>query len=190
MFVKVNKLTPEQLTNLYHQARQGSKEAKDLIILNHIPLVLNLLKNKRYDDELLSEAFWQLHQAVTLIAEGSIDHHESPNIGGYITVYVGGRLKNLMSRSKKVKYFQTKNYSPPDTQIEVDEILNKFPAKQRIIIQGRLAGKTDEEIGQEMGYTKAWVNKQRQEIQNDYRRLFQQPPKQRTQAVVGMEAGS
>jgi hypothetical protein len=160
----------EECLRLYPLVRGGHKPSIDRIILGHLKFAFAIVTsvfNSGDSDSAISVAFEALVDGVIAIEKGSLDHHTVPNITGYLAVTIKGKVTKFLNAQKRtLKRFPHRLYSIDNRQIEYEEILSKIleDRKEREIIELRLSGRKDPEIGRLMGLTKQRVAQIRQKI--------------------------
>lgn len=160
----------QECLRLYPLIRGGHKPSIDRIILGHLKFAFSIVSsvfNSGDSDSAISVAFEALVDGVVLIEDGALDHHTVPNITGYLAVTIKGKVtKFLNAQRRTLKRFPHRLYLIEPDIIEYEEILCKIleDRKEREIIELRLSGRKDPEIGKLMGLTKQRVAQIRQQI--------------------------
>lgn len=161
----------EEIPELFRKLKEGDIEARDRLIYGHLKLGLMIVGyfmkfRSGIGQELVSEMLWTLTTSVDNIQKGKID--ENPNVTGYIRGRMSGALRNLVM--KKAPTLIVKDYpsrKANDSELEIEDILKqcKLNKTQQQVVELRLSGMKDPEVGAQMGITKQAVHQIRLGIQ-------------------------
>jgi hypothetical protein len=200
-------ISNEALLELYYKVRSGDEHvrawAADCIIKGNIAQALYVCKLRSpkvigrdgswrvvIKPDMLGEAMLQLVESVDAIKNGAIDHHTTPNIRGYLTVALHGRLRRHHVRDR-LMWVDPATYKKleaaghqfsgvitlPDiekpTKGDLSEMianrellkLTVFSDFEKQVVEARLRGETDPKIAEQLNCSKQHVHQTRQRIQ-------------------------
>ncbi len=129
--------------------------------------------------ELFSEMADELWQALERMREGSLDHHEIPNVMAYIAMCLRGRLRKFVYheirhriryRDQGTKHREKIPKSSKHTLFELEEILDAClnTPRERQVMGLRLQGMDDVQIGAQLNCSKQSVNEIRSRIKKRF----------------------
>lgn len=103
-------LSEDKLLRYYHFLRHAKtetvkKQAAHKLVMCHVRLGMAAvarwtLTYPHRTDEMVSEMLDALVDGVKMISEGALDRHETPQIAGYLTQTVYGRINKMLRRDK------------------------------------------------------------------------------------------
>lgn len=172
-------LPEDRLVRWYKILRSGQssvafERARQMIIGSHLRLGMSMVAEMRENDtrteELVSEMFLGLVAGVQNLSQGAIDHHEVPNVTGYLRRCVNGRLlrfihkdgvfrvrqethKRLVEKFGGIKRIALRDFEDRRGP-SVDEIMEVANAtikteRERVVFELRIKDLTDEEIAKQ-----------------------------------------
>lgn len=168
--------------------REGNDEAQDELILGHVRLAVSIVDryivhfNCRYlDDELDDAAIEGIVVAVDRIRQGHLKHD---NVTAYIVVVVHRFIADCLWKSSLVRVPRGHHYrwgTPiredsvncnPSKMIETRDLIDHVirSKQERRIVDLRIAGYTDREIGKIMDIPKVTVFRTRQILKTRFER--------------------
>ncbi len=152
------KMSPIILLRYYRFLRFGKcervrKEAANKICLGHIRLGLLLVSSfrKSYphkNADMISDMLFGLVKGCELMSKGAIDHHEVPNVTGYLLRTAKGMIQKSLAKDRKIKQLAV-DVIIHDHKSDVGEIIERaiLSPRDRIIIEFRAQGYKDADIG-------------------------------------------
>jgi FixJ family two-component response regulator len=176
----------EQIRSLYLSVRSSNGESdsaaellRGLLRFGSSIVADFAVKAPSQIPELFSEMADELWCAIEAMRQGAIDHHDPPNVMGYVAMRVRGRLKKFVYREirHRIRYRDQGDKrrekipkSSKDTLYELEEILNAClrTERERQVIGLRLQGLDDVQIGKELGCSKQSVHEIRSRIKNRF----------------------
>jgi RNA polymerase sigma factor (sigma-70 family) len=173
MYFKVKRIDCEEL---YPRLIAGDLEARNKVIESHIPLGMQIIKriHHKYKRDLIPEMTYHLTMAVQRICEGALEHYEEKNISGYLYTCMWGQLIQFAKKEHKRKHITA--CEPPTIKwfdhMEYQEILDKFDGRERQILEMRIEGYKDIEIGEKLGLTKQRVHQLREGIKSKLEGIY------------------
>jgi FixJ family two-component response regulator len=181
------RMSDEQILSLYRSVRNSNPEnvyeaelLRGLLRFGSSIVAEFAIKAPSQVPELFSEMADELWCAIEAMRQGAIDHHDPPNVMGYVAVRLRGRLKKFVYREirhriryrdqGKKKHREKIPKSSRDSLYELEEILNAClkTERERQVIGLRLQGLDDVQIGKELGCSKQSVHEIRSRIKNRF----------------------
>lgn len=167
------RLTEDEVLRCYKILRHGKSLkaktiARNFLIMNHLGLGFAhatrfVASRPNQADEIVDEMIFGVIQGVLRMEEGSIDHHETPNIAGYLVKMATGRMIAFIQHRPPELLPQPRKSKQLDS-LELRELIDKSitTPQERMVIDFRAEGYKDSQIGAMMDLTASRV----QQIRN------------------------
>jgi DNA-binding NarL/FixJ family response regulator len=154
---------------LYPLVRGKHKPSIDRIVLGHIKFsfaIVTSVFTSGDSDSVMSVAFEALIDGVNRISTGALDHHTVPNITGYLAVTIKGKVTKFLNNKRILTKVPSRLFVLDHSPLEYKEILSKIieNSREEEVLELRLSGRKDPEIGRMIGLSKQRVTQIRQHI--------------------------
>jgi hypothetical protein len=161
----------------YRAARSGDEQARQRIINGYIPYAIAIARNVHRSRggnflELRAQALLLLVQGVDCVCHGAVDHHVGePDVKAYLSAKIGFALIRFRQKDRlfavSAKRYHTGKFRTVTTvehleqvhestdleNVEMEDMLKavNVTPQEHLALMSRLAGHTDEQIGQLLG---------------------------------------